>query len=101
MPKICQKQPKNHPTSRKIPQIIYIYLYFYGLALASSRRDLDATWTRAGKPGPKNTHARTDAKHLLDGRRPENAIAGLWRPPEIIRCRVGAKGDNNKKVSLF
>ena len=28
--------------SRKIPKIIYIYLYFYGRALASSGRDLDA-----------------------------------------------------------
>ena len=27
---------------KKYPEIIYIYLYFYGRALASSRRDLDA-----------------------------------------------------------
>ena len=32
MSNICRKQPKRHPTSRKIPKIIHIYLYFYGLA---------------------------------------------------------------------
>ena len=37
MSKTCQKQPKNHPTSPKNTlNHLYIYLYFYGLALASS-----------------------------------------------------------------
>ena len=53
MSKICQKQPKNHPTSQKIPKIIYIYLYFYGRALASSGRDLDASKRSREDPTPK------------------------------------------------
>ena len=54
MSKICQRQPTNHPTSQNIPQIIYIYLHFYGRALASSRRDLDAP-----KRAPENLDPKT------------------------------------------
>ena len=39
--------------SRKIPKIIYIYLYFYGLALVSSGRDLDASKRASEDPNPK------------------------------------------------
>ena len=41
-----------------------------GSSLVSSRRDLDASKDVPGTPLPqKNAHARTDTKHLLDGRR--------------------------------
>ena len=40
--------------------------------------------TRVGKPYPKNTHARTDAKHLLYRLDvPRKRISRcLWRPPK-------------------
>ena len=68
-PQKRQKQPKNHPTSQKIPKIIYIYLYFYGRALASCPARPRRDRTRPGRPYPKKTHASHDAKHLLGGRR--------------------------------
>ena len=57
MSKTCQKQPKNHPTSQNIPKIIYIYLYFYGRALASSGRELDAS--------KRSRHVATPKKRTL------------------------------------
>ena len=47
---ICQKYVREH---QKIHQIIYIYLYFYGLALVSSGRDLDARKGAPEDPNPK------------------------------------------------
>ena len=43
MSNISQKHLKIGEKQPKISKIIYIYLYFYGRAPASSRRDLDAT----------------------------------------------------------
>ena len=42
MLKISKNSLKITQRPKKYPEIIYIYLYFYGRALASSRRDLDA-----------------------------------------------------------
>ena len=79
--KIGEKQQKN------TKKYLYIYLYFYGFALASSRRDLDASKRARRKARrPKNTHARTGAKSilLLDSASPENALAGLRRRHQKI-----------------
>ena len=45
---IGEKHPKN------LPNYLYIYLYFYGRALASSGRDLDAP-----KRAPENLDPKT------------------------------------------
>ena len=42
MLKISKNCLKITQRPEKYPEIIYIYLYFYGRALASSRRELDA-----------------------------------------------------------
>ena len=60
MSNICRKQPKNHPTSPKISKNIYIYLYFYGFALASSRRD---------QPTRRNARRETLTQKKLSTRR--------------------------------
>ena len=84
LPRKRQKQTKNHPTCRKIPQIIYIYLYFCRIRTGELRTRPRRAETRAGKPRPKKTHARTGAKHLLQGRRPEHAKTCLWRPQKLV-----------------
>ena len=86
MAKICRKQPKHHPTSRKIPRNhLYIYLYFYGRALATSRRDLDAPKRAPDNLDPKkrmlgpapSIFLKVDAPRTRHSRR-------LWRPPEYL-----------------
>ena len=54
-----------------------------------------------GRPYPKNTHARSGAKRLLQGRRPENAVTGLWRPPEYLYVGSERKAIEIKKVPRF
>ena len=43
----------------KISKLIYIYLYFYGFALASSRRDLDAPRRASEVATPKKRTLKT------------------------------------------
>ena len=51
----------------------------------------------------KKAHARSGAKGRLQGRPPENALTGLWRPPRnIYICRVGQRKTTNiKKYHFF
>ena len=57
--------------------------------------------TRAGSRHPKKTHARTGAKHLLGGRRPENAKTCLWRPPEYFYIGSARRATEIKKYRCF
>ena len=52
-PRKLQKRLKIRENSREIPKIIHIYLYFYGFALATPGRDLDATKRACDHPTPK------------------------------------------------
>ena len=54
-----------------------------------------------GSRYPKKTHARTGAKHLLDGRRPEDAITGVsLATPRIFMYVGGRKTTNIKRYHL-
>ena len=58
--------------------------------------------TQPGRPYPKNTHARTDAKHLLGGRRDPKTAKQVFGDPQHMyvdgRCE---RRQTNKRVSLF
>ena len=102
MSNIFKKQPRNHPTSRKIPKIIYIYLYFYGLAPGELRTRARRVETRVGSRYPKKTHARSDAKaRLYKGRPPETHQTCVWRPQKYVCMKSERKTTTQKAYITF
>ena len=94
MSNICRKQPKHHPTSRKIPRThLYIYLYFYGRAPASSGRDLDASKRSRDVATPKKRTLGLTPSSFSKVKPPETPKHVFGDPRNICICRVGAKSD--------
>ena len=78
-PESAKSSLKITQRPKKYPEIIYIYLYFYGRALASSGRDLDAP--KRGRDAPT----------------PKKRMPGLTPRQSSVRATPGKR----KKASVF
>ena len=68
-----------------------------GASLVTSRRDLDARKRSRDVPTPPKTHARSDANHLLQGRRRPKSCKQVFGDPQNICICAPVETDDKKK----